>query len=526
MIIQRPARIGRDQSSPEFTQPRRGLKRLADGKRARSARLPGWRCWCRLFVNAAFAKSGGSSVMKSDVYDFIAIGLGPFNLSLACLAEPIDGLDGVFLERAEEFNWHPGMLIDNTTLQNPFLADLVSLADPKSRFSFLNYCKQEGKIYSYYIRENFYLSRAEYNRYCKWVIAQLNSVRFHHDVEALDYDAHRGCYVVSGFRGPEREPFVLRARKLVLGVGSSPSFPACVPRDGHRYLHTADYIDVREALREKRSITIVGSGQSAAEVYYDLLKESDKHDYSLVWITRSPRFFQMENTKLTLEMISPDYIDYFFNLPDSRKESIIRKQDSLYKGVNASLINQIYDLLDDKRLGDRRKAGPLRTHLITNCELQACRHNPATDTYEIEFQQLDSGARYAHRTEGLVLATGYEQNIPAFLEGIRHRLRWDAKGRYQLSRNYAADLNGNEVYVQNAGLHTHGLTNPDLGMSCYRNSCIIRELTGVEHYKIEQRIAIQDFAIPATPDFIPLAAKGLAQQRVPETVEETAGVAA
>lgn len=62
--------------------------------------------------------------MKSDVYDFIAIGLGPFNLSLACLAEPIESLNGLFLERAEEFNWHPGMLIDKTTLQNPFLADL------------------------------------------------------------------------------------------------------------------------------------------------------------------------------------------------------------------------------------------------------------------------------------------------------------------------------------------------------------------------------------------------------------------
>lgn len=458
--------------------------------------------------------------MESDIHDFIAIGLGPFNLSLACLAEPIADLNGIFLERAPDFNWHPGMLIDNTTLQNPFLADLVSLADPKSRFSYLNYCKQEGKIYSYYFRENFYLSRAEYNRYCKWVVAQLTSARFHHDVQALAYDTQRGCYVVTGLRGAACEPFELRARKLVLGVGSSPSFPACVRRDGHRYLHTADYIDVRESLREKRSITIVGSGQSAAEVYYDLLKESDKHDYRLVWITRSPRFFQMETTKLTLEMFSPDYIDHFYSLPDGRKDDLISAQDSLYKGVNASLINQIYDLLDDKR-----KVGELRTHLITNCELQACRHDATTGTYEIEFQQVDSGARYAHRTEGLVLATGYEQNIPAFLDGIRHRLRWDAKGRYQLARNYAADVNGNEIYVQNAGLHTHGVTNQDIGMSCYRNSVILRELTGVEHYKIEPRVAIQDFAIPVTPEFIPLAAEKSVNARVKASVEATAEVA-
>ena len=101
------------------------------------------------------------AAMNPAALDFLAIGLGPFNLSLACLADPIRDLRGVFLERSEDFDWHPGMLIDDTTLQNPFLADLVSLADPQSKFSFLNYCKQEGKLYAYYIRERFYLSRAE-----------------------------------------------------------------------------------------------------------------------------------------------------------------------------------------------------------------------------------------------------------------------------------------------------------------------------------------------------------------------------
>ncbi|MER6969036.1 SidA/IucD/PvdA family monooxygenase, partial [Streptomyces halstedii] len=31
-------------------------------------------------------------------HDFVGIGLGPFNLGLACLTEPIAELDGVFLE--------------------------------------------------------------------------------------------------------------------------------------------------------------------------------------------------------------------------------------------------------------------------------------------------------------------------------------------------------------------------------------------------------------------------------------------
>jgi lysine N6-hydroxylase len=284
---------------------------------------------------------------------------------------------------------------------------------------------------------------------------------------------------------------------LILGIGSRPFFPHCCNQDGHRYCHTADYLAAKERLQRKRSITIIGSGQSAAEVYHDLLKEIDEHDYRLVWITRAPRFFQMETTKLTLEMFSPDYIDYFYHLDEDRKEAILRTQDSLYKGVNASLINRIYDLLDD-----RRKQGRLCTHLIANCELQSCRYDAERDSYELGFRHTDCGACYRHRCEGLVFATGYRENIPPFIDRIRQRLCWDEKGRYRLARNYAADINGNEIFVQNAGQHTHGMTSQDLGMSCYRNSYILRELTGVEHYKIEQRVAIQDFAIPSSADFV------------------------
>jgi lysine N6-hydroxylase len=448
-------------------------------------------------INTQSEMYAGRIAPSPDVYDFIAIGLGPFNLSLACLAHPIRDLRGLFLERNEDFDWHPGMLIDDTTLQNPFLADLVSLADPRSRFSFLNYCKQEGKLYAYYIRERFYLSRAEYNRYCKWVIGQLSGIAFGSNVEHVEYDAEQGHYVIRGRHVRTGESFTHRAARLVIGVGSVPQLPSCCDGIREHCLHSAQYVANKTALQRKRSIAVIGSGQSAAEIFYDLLKESDDYGYSLTWLTRSPRFFQMENTKLTLEMISPDYIDYFYSLPDSVRESIIAKQDSLYKGVNASLINQIYDLLDD-----RRSRGSNTARLITNSELTGCHHDRIDDRFHLHFAQRDEGTQYTHMTDGAIFATGYAQNVPGFIDGIRERIRWDGKGRYKLSRNYAIDANDSEVFVQNAGLHSHGLTNPDLGMSCYRNSCILRELTGVEHYKIERRIALQDFSVPDTDAFV------------------------
>lgn len=66
--------------------------------------------------------------MSERIHGFA--GIGPFNLGLACLTEPIDDLDGIFLDEKPHFDWHPGLLLEGATLQTPFLSDLVTLADP------------------------------------------------------------------------------------------------------------------------------------------------------------------------------------------------------------------------------------------------------------------------------------------------------------------------------------------------------------------------------------------------------------
>lgn len=53
------------------------------------------------------------------IHDFIAVGVGPFNLGLACLASAIEGLDGLFLDQKAGFDWHPGLMFDDAHLQTP-----------------------------------------------------------------------------------------------------------------------------------------------------------------------------------------------------------------------------------------------------------------------------------------------------------------------------------------------------------------------------------------------------------------------
>ncbi|MER7920037.1 MULTISPECIES: lysine N(6)-hydroxylase/L-ornithine N(5)-oxygenase family protein [unclassified Streptomyces] len=421
---------------------------------------------------------------SSRIHDLVGIGLGPFNLGLACLAEPIAELDAVFLESKPDFEWHAGMFLDGAHLQTPFMSDLVTLADPTSPYSFLNYLKEKGRLYSFYIRENFYPLRVEYDDYCRWAAGKLSSVRFGTTVTEVSYEDD--LYVVRTEAGD-----TLRARHLVLGTGTVPYLPESCRELGGDLLHTSQYMHRKAELQRKKSVTVVGSGQSAAEIYYELLSEIDVHGYQLNWVTRSPRFFPLEYTKLTLEMTSPDYIDYFRALPEETRYRLEKQQKGLFKGINSELIDAIFDLLYQKNVTSGGR--PVPTRLLTNSSLNSARHDDGA--YTLGFRQDEQGKDFEIRTEGLVLATGYHYAPPAFLAPLRERLRFDGSGRFDVARNYAIDVTGRGVFLQNAGVHTHSITSPDLGMGPYRNASIIREVLGSEYYPVEKSIAFQEFAV-------------------------------
>lgn len=424
-----------------------------------------------------------------ETVDFLAIGVGPFNLGLACLADNIEGFRGVFIDKKEKFDWHPGMLLQDTTLQVPFLADLVTLADPTNPFSFLNYLKSTGRIYSFYIKENFLILRNEYNQYCQWAILQLENVHFNTEVIDINYAKDEKLYIVTCRANTTKELQFYKTKKLVIGTGTQPHIPTCASHLREDAKHTANYLMYKEHIQEKKAITVVGSGQSAAEVFHDLLQDIDTKNYKLNWITRSPRFFPLEYTKLTLEMTSPEYVDYFHALDSAKRDELIKDQKHLYKGINQDLIGEIFDTIYAKKILSK-----IDVQLRTNSELYQVDKTPSGD-YAMIFHQKEENKFFRHEAEEVIFATGYQAKTPDFLDGISNRIQWDAKGRYDVNRNYSVDINENEIFVQNAELHTHGFVTPDLGMGAYRNTFILNEMMGEEHFKIEQSIAFQQFGV-------------------------------
>lgn len=234
--------------------------------------------------------------------DLIGIGIGPFNLSLAALAHPLTELRTAFYDQRPAFQWHPGLLIEDATLQVPFLADLVTLADPTSPWSFLNYLKHRERLFPFYFAERFHIHRAEYDAYCRWVSTSLPALHFRHQVDAVRWNADRAAFEVDytqlGAGGEAEALGRAYARNLALGIGSVPHVPEALKpladAPAVPVLHSADYLAHRERLLAAEHITVIGGGQSGAEVFLDLLRARPAGREGLHWLARTGAFAPME----------------------------------------------------------------------------------------------------------------------------------------------------------------------------------------------------------------------------------------
>ncbi|WP_028063422.1 lysine N(6)-hydroxylase/L-ornithine N(5)-oxygenase family protein [Solirubrobacter soli] len=408
------------------------------------------------------------------MHDVIGVGLGPFNLGLAALLAPT-GVDAVFFDDKPEFAWHPGLMLPGAEIQVPFLADLVTLADPTSPYTFLNYLHAQGRLFRFYFHERFHVLRAEYEDYCRWVASSLESCRFSHRVDAIR--PVEGGWAVWA-RGVEH-----RARHVVLGVGCVPWVPECA----RALTHSSAYLGQRDAALSAGSVTVIGSGQSAAEIFADLLEHASGR---VDWFTRSSGFLPMEYSKLGLEHFSPEYTAYFHALPEARRDALRGTQALLYKGIDAGTSERIYDLLYRRSVGGSEPA----VRYTARCELRG-----VEGRHRLHLRQLDQDVAFTHDTDVVILATGYQ---PAPLPLPAGLVSADAAGRPVVELDYRLRLTDgapSTLFVQNAELHTHGVGTPDLGLGAHRSAVIANAVCGREVYPVRERNVFQSFGAPVPP---------------------------
>ncbi|MEU5640505.1 lysine N(6)-hydroxylase/L-ornithine N(5)-oxygenase family protein [Streptomyces milbemycinicus] len=451
--------------------------------------------------------------------DLAGIGIGPFNLSLAALAHGIPCLRTAFYEQRPAFHWHPGLLIDGAKVQVPFLADLVTLANPTSPWTFLNYLKAHERLFPFYIAERFHIERAEYDAYCRWVSRHLPGLHFSHQIDAVRWNHDHLLFELDftelDATGEARHMGRSYARALVLGVGTEPHVPAplrpLVDTPGVPVIHSADYLEHREALLATGHVTVVGSGQSGAEVFLDLLRNRPPGAEGLHWLTRTPAFAPMEYSKLGLEHFTPDYARYFHALPECVRDQLLPRQWQLYKGIAHDTMTEIHD-----ELYRRTRHGGWPDTVLTPGVTVRTAGRIAAARLELHLEHAQQGARSRHITEAVVLATGHrERRIDTIIAALDPYIRRDSRERPRIDEHHRIVLDPivkGPIYVQNAQRHAHGVGAPDLGLAAWRSAVILNSLTTEPVYPLPPRTAFTTFGLHPTHPSSP-AARHLPEQR-------------
>ncbi len=424
-----------------------------------------------------------------EVWDALGVGFGPANMALAIAmeeeAEAPGGRDlrRVFLEARTAHSWHPGMLLDNALLQITVLKDLATVRNPCSRFTFLNYLKEKGRLYEFLNLRDLFPSRVEFNDYLGWVSRELR-----HRVRA-----GKRVVAVAPVLGPrDGEVSLLKVtaedaatgaaeehltRALVLATGGVPCFPPGVEVAGDgRAFHSQDFLprlarDFPDREAPYRFV-VVGAGQSGAEVFHHLLVNYPNAD-----VTAAVRRFgykPVDDSDFTNEVFFPEMVDLIHALPEGKRRRFTEGfRDVNYAVVDAPLIRRIYRCLYEEKVRGRARAR-VRPFL----ELRALCEEPGAVAAEFHDLLHDRPVRLP--ADGVVLATGYRwpRNHP-LLEGLAPWLLREEGGAYRIERDYgvaAAPAFAPRVFLQGFCEETHGISETVLSLLPVRAGDVLASL--------------------------------------------------
>jgi lysine/ornithine N-monooxygenase/predicted FMN-binding regulatory protein PaiB len=414
-------------------------------------------------------------------YDLLGIGFGPSNLALAvCAREQGSRLSCLFVERGDSVAWHPGMLIEGARMQISFLKDLVSLRNPASPYSFLQYAKAKGRLERFVNLNEFRLTRIEYNDYLRWVAEDFaEQVRYGTRVVRVAPAREPGG-VSSLFRvETENVSSGLRAtvyaRNVVHAGGGRPHLPADVV-EAPSVMHSSDFLrrfpaqfdDTRRPYR----LAVVGGGQSAGEIAEYILDRYEHAEVNLIvtGLTLQPT----DNSPFSNEQYYSENADAFYRSSATARAAVAeRVRGSNYGVIREDLLDRLYhtDYMDHVK-GRRR----LRIHSFAHLSSVRQKDDALVATIE---RRLENRVEEL-RCDGVVLATGYDRSLDAeIFADVLPLLSTGESGGLFLSpahRARAADELRAGLYVQGCGEAQFGIGETLLSLLPFRSREILNDI--------------------------------------------------
>jgi len=411
------------------------------------------------------------------IHDLIGVGFGPSNLALAIAMSDSRAPDirCLFIEKQPQFTWHGNMLLEDCRMQVSFLKDLVTLRDPTSPYSFINYLHAQNRLEAFINLKTFFPTRLEYNGYLQWAAEQFRpQCSYGEEVTRIE------PVVTDGFiktlrvhsrdvTGATRQR---QARNLVLALGGTPRLPPeFAGIADERIFHSSVYLERLAALKLRTSnepprFAVIGSGQSAAEIFLDLTRQAHAH---VDLITRSHALKPADDSPLVNEIFNSRHVDIVYaQTAEARARMIEDFSDTNYAVVDVDLIEKIYELLYVQQVSGEHRHALLRNRQIVRV---------AGRTHGVHLTTLDAltGAHETRRYDAVILATGYERDahkrLLTELSSYLGELTVDRQYRLAHDENFLP-----EIYLQGYCESTHGLSDTLLSVLATRSREIVDSL--------------------------------------------------
>jgi L-ornithine N5-monooxygenase len=423
------------------------------------------------------------------VHDVIGIGFGPANLALAAAIRERAACESAvgnvhFLEQRRHFSWQSGMLLADSRMQSCFLEDLVTGRNPQSRFTFINYLKEKGRLFEFMNLRDFYPTRNEFNDYLTWVAEHFADWVSHSArvlaVEPVPKSGKITHLRVTAENLDSANRTTYNARNLVIATGRFPFYPEGIPADpGGRVVHSSEFIHRIPAKfpdkAGKHRFLIAGSGQSAADIFSFLLKEYPNADISIVF--RQFSFRPFDDTCFLNELFHPDFVNFIYGVPSHKRHYL----DETYKRANYSVVDERLIHAIYRTLYEERVAGRERARIFGFSELRGV-DTCGTGRVRAEINRIMAGETLYLDVDAVILATGYRKlaNHP-LLDSIERYLLRNDLGQYQIGRNYriaAAPELCPAIFVQGWSEETHGVGDTLIPILSTRSAEIVEGLSG------------------------------------------------
>lgn len=409
----------------------------------------------------------------STHYNIVGAGIGPFHLSLAAMLEKIPKITPLFLDQRAEFRWHPEILHHDADMQTSFYKDFVTPVDPTSRHSFLNYLVEHGLFYAFMNTGRQNITRLEFEQYGRWVAGRLENLKFNTKVREVTFEENK--FVVK----TDSETFT--SDHFSFATGATPYVPECAkPHEGRNVFHPKS--GKLEGMNvEGKRIVIVGGGQTGVEIFRNILHGKWGRPQSVKLITKRKNLEPLDESPFTNEYFTPGYNEEFFPLGQSSKEEIVASQKLASDGNTPVYLELLYKDLY------------LFRHVMKNAvdfEILPKRtlvNMTSKDSgYELGFTNAFNGNSESLDADIVILSTGFKNNLPEAINGLKDHISFDEKGRLHLERSFKVKTNlpvENKLFALNFSRHSHGISEPQTSLMAWRSAMIANEILGDEFYK-------------------------------------------